>query len=67
MTLALEWSSQERFRSEPLREWSIDGEVAGKTRRFGDLTFATVRDAGHMVRTRGLLRPDCNCILNGLH
>ncbi|KAI0800559.1 serine carboxypeptidase, partial [Fomes fomentarius] len=49
MTLALEWSSQESFRSEPLRDWFIEGEVAGKTRRFGDLTFATVRDAGHMV------------------
>lgn len=55
MTLDLEWTSQEAFRSQPLRDWYVDGEVAGKTRRYGDLTFATIRDAGHMVRVRRLI------------
>ena len=50
MTQGLEWTSQEQFRSQPIREWFIDGEAAGKTRRFGVLTFATIKDAGHMVR-----------------
>ncbi|KAI0756370.1 serine carboxypeptidase [Daedaleopsis nitida] len=49
MTLELEWSSQEAFRNEPLREWSVDGKVAGKTRRSGKLSFATIRDAGHLA------------------
>lgn len=50
MTLGLEWSLQEAFRREPLRQWQVDGEVAGKTRSAGGLTFATIRAAGHMVR-----------------
>ena len=49
MTLALEWSGQDAFRAESLREWKVGGEVAGKTRRAGGLTFATLRGAGHMV------------------
>ncbi|KAL0567898.1 hypothetical protein V5O48_014094 [Marasmius crinis-equi] len=48
-TLGLEWSGREGFRKEKLREWVIDGKVAGKTRSFGKLTFATVDAAGHMV------------------
>ncbi len=50
MTRELEWTGQETYQSLPLREWFVDGEVAGKTRSFGPLTFATIRDAGHMVR-----------------
>ncbi|KAI0744981.1 serine carboxypeptidase [Earliella scabrosa] len=49
MTLGLEWSSQEAFRSQPLREWKVDGEVAGKMRSAGGLTFATIDAAGHMA------------------
>ena len=52
MTLGLEWSSQRAFRSQPLREWKVEGEVAGKTRSAGGLTFATIDAAGHMVRGR---------------
>ncbi|KDQ51312.1 hypothetical protein JAAARDRAFT_140320 [Jaapia argillacea MUCL 33604] len=48
-TLALEWSGQEEFGSEGLREWIVDGEVAGKTRSAKGLTFATIAGAGHMV------------------
>ncbi|KAF8649503.1 hypothetical protein AX16_005755 [Volvariella volvacea WC 439] len=51
-TLALEWSGQEEFVKQPLREWSVGGDgssVAGKTRAAKGLTFATVDAAGHMV------------------
>ena len=33
-----------------LREWQADGKVAGKTRSAQNLTFATIKAAGHMVR-----------------
>ncbi|TBU49291.1 serine carboxypeptidase [Dichomitus squalens] len=49
MTLELEWFGQDAFRSQPLRDWSVDGVVAGRTRSAGSLTFATIRDAGHMA------------------
>jgi carboxypeptidase C (cathepsin A) len=48
-TLALEWSGQDAFAAEPLREWVVDGTVAGRTRSAGPFTFATVDAAGHMV------------------
>ena len=51
MTLDLEWTLQAKFRSQPLREWFVQGELAGKTRHFGDLTFATILGAGHLVRS----------------
>ncbi len=50
MTLALEWTKQEEFRSQPLTEWTVDGQVAGVTRSGGGLTYATISGAGHMVR-----------------
>lgn len=49
MTLALEWSGQEEFAAEPLREWTTEGQPAGLTRNTGPFTFATIYDAGHMV------------------
>ncbi|KAI0828821.1 serine carboxypeptidase [Trametes gibbosa] len=49
MTLALEWTKQDQFRSEPLREWRVDDEVAGKVKSGGGLTYATINGAGHMV------------------
>ncbi|KAJ7659263.1 serine carboxypeptidase [Mycena polygramma] len=48
-TLALEWSGHEEFNSQPLREWTVDGERAGKARNARGFTFATVDAAGHMV------------------
>lgn len=47
---ALEWYGQNEFVQEQLREWMVDGEVAGKLRSWGDLAFASVYGAGHMVR-----------------
>ncbi|KAK7461330.1 hypothetical protein VKT23_008509 [Stygiomarasmius scandens] len=49
-TLALEWTGQEEFVRKPLREWAVDGKRAGKTRKEGGLTFATVEGAGHMAQ-----------------
>ncbi|KAH9916737.1 serine carboxypeptidase [Epithele typhae] len=50
MTLALEWSGQEEFRSKPLSVWGWDvGEVSGLTRSGGGLTYATIAGAGHMA------------------
>lgn len=49
MSLQLEWSGQEAFTSEPLREWKVGDRVAGSTRSAGLLTFATIDGAGHMV------------------
>ena len=52
--IALEWTGNEQFAAEPLREWFVDGVVAGKARtargKAATLTFATVDNAGHMVR-----------------
>ncbi|KAJ7499907.1 serine carboxypeptidase [Mycena latifolia] len=48
-TLALEWSGQAEFSALPLREWTVAGKRAGKTRAAQGLTFATVDAAGHMV------------------
>ncbi|KAL8283173.1 hypothetical protein RQP46_005951 [Phenoliferia psychrophenolica] len=51
MVEALEWSGQAGFVSGDLRNWSVlkGGEAAGVTKSFGDLTFATIHKAGHMV------------------
>ncbi|KAI0047671.1 serine carboxypeptidase [Auriscalpium vulgare] len=48
-TLAMDWSGKDAFNGEPLRTWTVDGAVAGKTRSTKGLTFATVDAAGHMV------------------
>ncbi|OJT03161.1 Carboxypeptidase Y -like protein [Trametes pubescens] len=49
MTLGLEWTQQEAYRNEPLRDWLVDGKPAGLTRSGGGLTFATISGAGHLV------------------
>ena len=48
--LDLEWSGQEGFRKEELKDWKVDGKVAGRTKSIDGFTFATVYGAGHMVR-----------------
>ncbi|KAH9896522.1 alpha/beta-hydrolase [Cubamyces lactineus] len=49
MTLELEWSKQEEYRGQPLRAWTVNGDVAGRTRSGGGLTFATIAGAGHFA------------------
>jgi carboxypeptidase C (cathepsin A) len=53
-TLALEWSGRDAFRGEVLRDWMVNGKAVGSTRSAAGLTFATIRDAGHMVRSDSL-------------
>ncbi|KAF9493049.1 serine carboxypeptidase [Pleurotus eryngii] len=48
-TLDMEWSGKEEFNRRPLRDWVVDGKLAGRTRSAKGLTFATVEAAGHMV------------------
>lgn len=48
-TLDMEWSGQEAFRNETLKEWSVDGKAAGKFRKHGNLAFATIFGTGHLV------------------
>ncbi|KAJ7189724.1 serine carboxypeptidase [Mycena pura] len=48
-TLALEWSGQAALGAQPLREWTVDGKRAGRTRSARGFTFATVDAAGHLV------------------
>ena len=70
MLMDLEWTGQSAFVGEPLREWTaVDGSVAGLTRSAGNLTFATIYGAGHMVRRResqsiGMRLSDC-CVRAG--
>lgn len=49
-TLDMEWAGQEAFRNETLEEWYVDGKAAGKFRKHGNLAFATIYGAGHLVR-----------------
>jgi len=49
MTLDTEWTGQEAFAAQPLREWEVDGLAAGLTRSAGPFTFATIDGAGHMA------------------
>ena len=49
-TLALEWMGRDVFTKQELKEWKVNGKVAGRTRSANGLTFATVDDAAHMVR-----------------
>lgn len=51
MSRELEWTGQTAFAEQPLREWAVDGEVAGITRGAKGFTFATIDGAGHMVRS----------------
>lgn len=49
---ALEWSGQNDFNAEELREWSNEkGSAGGQTKSFGNLTYIDIRGAGHMVST----------------
>lgn len=49
-TRALEWHGQTQFEKQEMGEWKVEGVKAGLTRSWGDLTFASVYAAGHMVR-----------------
>lgn len=48
-TRELEWSGGEQFAKTELRTWEVDGAPAGKTKSYGNFTFATIHAAGHLV------------------
>jgi carboxypeptidase C (cathepsin A) len=48
-TLALDWSGDEEFFTQPLREWKVDGKSVGTMRSAKGLAFVTIDGAGHMV------------------
>lgn len=45
----LEWTGSMGYKTAEVRDWEVEGKVAGYTKTFGGLTFATVAGAGHMV------------------
>lgn len=45
----MEWSGQQEFAGQSLKEWTVEDGVAGLTRSAGPLTFVTIYGAGHMV------------------
>ena len=50
----LEWTGQEVYSAAEWRDWLVEGNKAGETKKSGVLTFATIRGAGHM----GAIYPD---------
>ncbi|KAG8775315.1 hypothetical protein FRC12_001557 [Ceratobasidium sp. 428] len=48
-TQDLDWTGRDAYTAEKDREWTVDGKTAGITRSAYGLTFATVKEAGHMV------------------
>lgn len=44
----LEWTGKDAYDAAEWRDWLVDGHKAGETKTAGLLTFATVREAGHM-------------------
>ncbi|WFD43872.1 carboxypeptidase C [Malassezia psittaci] len=50
-TYDLDWANGDEFRNSPLEPWYVEGVKgpAGHFRNFGNLTFATVNNAGHFV------------------
>ncbi|CDO76390.1 hypothetical protein BN946_scf184937.g4 [Trametes cinnabarina] len=63
MTLALEWTGQDAYRNSALKEWTVDGAVAGVARSGGGLTYAIIAGAGHMGGVCGMVayRFVCSC------
>lgn len=45
----MEWTGQVGYGEAEMREWMVDGRPAGKTKKFGNFTFATIYGAGHFV------------------
>ncbi|XP_065897505.1 uncharacterized protein [Dysidea avara] len=48
-TLAMKWSGKDAFNKAAVKDWVIDGYVAGQIRSTNGLTFLAVENAGHMV------------------
>lgn len=48
-TLALEWPGKKKFNAAKVNKFKADGQHAGDSRNYGNFTFLTIFDAGHMV------------------
>ncbi|EJD07208.1 serine carboxypeptidase [Fomitiporia mediterranea MF3/22] len=48
-TLDLDWPGRSEFSGIPLQEWFVDDSPAGKTRTYGNFSFATIYAAGHLA------------------
>lgn len=48
-TRNLLWHGQDKFATQPLDVWTVDGTPAGEYRNFEHFTFLRVYEAGHMV------------------
>ena len=44
----LDWTGKGAYNAENWRDWVVDGQKAGETKRAGVLTFTTILGAGHM-------------------
>jgi len=49
-TEKLQWTGKEAFNAQKMRDWDVDGRVAGQWKSANGLTFLTFYEAGHMVR-----------------
>lgn len=47
-TEKLEWTGKGTYNAAAWRDWTVAGKKAGETKKAGMLTFATIREAGHM-------------------
>ncbi|KAA1466036.1 peptidase S10 serine carboxypeptidase [Dentipellis sp. KUC8613] len=45
----LEWHGKEGYNAADWTDWFVNGTKAGETKTWGNLAFATVRGAGHMM------------------
>jgi carboxypeptidase C (cathepsin A) len=52
MVQSFEWSGATEFKEAKMRDWTVEGKVAGQTKSVGKLTFATIYGAGHLVRLK---------------
>jgi carboxypeptidase C (cathepsin A) len=48
----LEWSGGEGYRATPQGTWTMGNETVGRAKTYEDLTFVTIRGAGHLVSDR---------------
>jgi len=48
-TEALEWPGKKDFNKAEMKEAKVDGKVTGSYKSYGNLTYLSVFDAGHMV------------------
>jgi cathepsin A (carboxypeptidase C) len=48
-TNAVEWSGQSHFNTTSYKDWIVNGQAAGQLKKYNNLSFLRVYNAGHMV------------------